>query len=413
MTALRATRSNDKTISHPILPAGVSLGQLKELLHKSMRQLGLTHSLHNTLLTMIEATAAAAWHDPSQDVVCYRQQQDLARSLSKSDRALRNDEATLARAGIITLRTGNDGRRSGRLLPDGTRLGISFAPLIDLVPRMIELQVRQQDENNRFVSLRLQASAARRDLRGAIDRLFSIAPDHPITNDAVAFYANLPRRYLDYRTAEALSEHVETVDEMTDKALDLLQLLADSSGAVESTVPAITINTNSNGSVSCNGSTVLKMPARKRAEPISSAAPYSAEKGLEQQDAADLAGCKTYDLDWLTPTLLYAMASSEMRYYVEGLTDSGPSTMREFVKAAIMRVPELGISSAAWEAAAESMGNDRAALCVLVIDANRNHPTHPIKSPGGVLRAMSQRHAAGSLNLAHSLIGLAKRTRLQ
>lgn len=413
MTALQATRSTDQTIFHPILPTGISLGQVKELLHKSMRQIGLTHSLHNTLLTMIEATAAAAWHDPMQDVVCYRQQQDLARSLGKSDRALRNDEAMLARAGVIVLRTGNDGRRSGRLLPDGTRLGISFAPLIALVPRMIELQARQQDESNRFVSLRLQASAARRDLRRAIDRLIDIAPDHPITSDAAAFYANLPRRYLDYRTAEALAEHIAAVDEITAKALDLLQLLEDSSGAVESTVPAITINTNPNRSVSCNGSSVLKMPARKRAEPISIAASCGAEKGLEQQDAADLTGCKTYDLDWLTPALFYAMASSEMRFYVEGLTDRGPSTMREFVKAAIMRVPELGISSAAWEAAAESMGNDRAALCVLVIDANRSHPTHPIKSPGGVLRAMSQRHAAGSLNLAHSLIGLAKRTRLQ
>ncbi|WP_082351585.1 replication initiation protein RepC [Cypionkella psychrotolerans] len=413
MTALRATRSTDQTIFHPILPTGVSLGQVKELLHKSMRQLGLTHSLHNTLLTMIEATAAAAWHDPSQDVVCYRQQQDLARTLGKSDRALRNDETTLARAGVIVLRTGNDGRRSGRLLPDGTRLGISFAPLIGLIPRLVELQARQQDESNRFVSLRLQASAARRDLRRAIDRLINIAPDHPITSDAVDFYANLPRRYLDYRTAEALAEHVEAVDEITDKALDLLQLLDDTSGAVESAVPAITINTNPNISVSCNGSSVLEMPARKRAEPISIEVPYGAEKGLEQQDAADLAGCKTYDLDWLPPTLLYAMASSEMRFYVEGLTDRGPSTMREFVKAAIMRVPELGISTAAWEAAADAMGNDRAALCVLVIDANRNHPTHPIKSPGGVLRAMSQRHAAGSLNLSHSLIGLAKRTRLQ
>ncbi|EKD59591.1 MAG: hypothetical protein ACD_54C01263G0006 [uncultured bacterium] len=362
---------------------------------------------------MMEATAAAAWHDPSQDVVCYRQQQDLARSLGKSDRALRKDEAALARAGIIVLRTGNDGRRSGRLLPDGTRLGISFAPLIDLIPRLIELQARQQDESNRFVSLRLQASAARRDLRRAIDRLITIAPDHPITRDAAAFYANLPRRYLDYRTAEALAEHVDAVDAMTDKALALLRLFEETSGAVESTVPAITINTNSNRSVSCNGSSVLEMPARKRAEPISTAAPYGAETGLEQQSAADMAGCKTYDLDWLTPALLYAMASSEMRFYVEGLTDRGPSTMREFVKAAIMRVPELGISTAAWEAAADSMGNHRAALCVLVIDANRNHPTHPIKSPGGVLRAMSQRHAAGSLNLAHSLIGLANRTRVQ
>ncbi len=52
------------------------------------------------------------------------------------------------------------------------------------------------------------------------------------------------------------------------------------------------------------------------------------------------------------------------------------------------------------------MGDVTATLCVLVIDSNRFHPVTPIRRPGGALRAMTRRHAAGDLNLVGSLIGL-------
>ena len=55
------------------------------------------------------------------------------------------------------------------------------------------------------------------------------------------------------------------------------------------------------------------------------------------------------------------------------------------------------------------MSDLRAALCVLVTDANRDHPATPIRKPGGHLRALTQRHRAGQLNLVGSLIGLAER----
>jgi len=44
-------------------------------------------------------------------------------------------------------------------------------------------------------------------------------------------------------------------------------------------------------------------------------------------------------------------------------------------------------------------------------DYPRFHPETPIINPGGVLRAMTQRHAAGKLNIVGSLIGLSERER--
>ena len=68
----------------------------------------------------------------------------------------------------------------------------------------------------------------------------------------------------------------------------------------------------------------------------------------------------------------------------------------------------LGINYDAWSKAVEFMGDHGAALCVLIIDANRNHPTTPVRNPGGALRATTARHKAGKLNIVGSLIGLAR-----
>jgi replication initiation protein RepC len=83
--------------------------------------------------------------------------------------------------------------------------------------------------------------------------------------------------------------------------------------------------------------------------------------------------------------------------------------MRDFTLAAIRRLPELGVNPSAWEEAAEAMGDEAATLAVLVIDANRDHPTAPVRKPGGLLRAMARRQRAGELNLLGSLIGLMER----
>ena len=77
--------------------------------------------------------------------------------------------------------------------------------------------------------------------------------------------------------------------------------------------------------------------------------------------------------------------------------------------AAAMRICPLGINHDAWAKAIEAIGLDGATLCVFLIDANRDHPTSPIRNPGGALRAMTKRFRAGNLNIVGSLLGLARR----
>ncbi|MEM8971236.1 MAG: replication initiation protein RepC [Pseudomonadota bacterium] len=81
----------------------------------------------------------------------------------------------------------------------------------------------------------------------------------------------------------------------------------------------------------------------------------------------------------------------------------------DLVVAAQNRIHELGISFSAWTEAIAVMGEDSAAMAVLIIDASRDRPGLPVANPGGYLRGMTQAARRGDLNLVGSLIGLAER----
>lgn len=102
-----------------------------------------------------------------------------------------------------------------------------------------------------------------------------------------------------------------------------------------------------------------------------------------------------------------SLASEDFKFEMQ--VRSGDRPEYAFVEAANARVAPLGINITAWAAACDRMGRVRAALCVLLLDANRDHPTAPVMNPGGALRGMIKAHNRGKLNLIGSLIGLHRR----
>jgi replication initiation protein RepC len=56
------------------------------------------------------------------------------------------------------------------------------------------------------------------------------------------------------------------------------------------------------------------------------------------------------------------------------------------------------------------MGRFDAALAVLVLDRNRSHPVNPVRSPGGALRAMTDRARSGDLNIDASIFAILRRS---
>ena len=114
----------------------------------------------------------------------------------------------------------------------------------------------------------------------------------------------------------------------------------------------------------------------------------------------------------LTPKRLYDLCAFDMKMHLD-LTLRGRTTIlhHDFINAAYGCASAMGINHSAWIEAIEAMGEFSAALCVILIDANRDHPVTPIRSPGGTLRAMTRKHSARELNIFGGLIGLDERRR--
>ena len=89
---------------------------------------------------------------------------------------------------------------------------------------------------------------------------------------------------------------------------------------------------------------------------------------------------------------------------------SGQVTSETIVDAASDIASMLGINHSAWADACTVMGRFDAALAVLVLDRNRNHPTNPVRSPGGALRAMTERARSGDLNIDASIFAILRRS---
>ena len=112
----------------------------------------------------------------------------------------------------------------------------------------------------------------------------------------------------------------------------------------------------------------------------------------------------------MTPQRLFELAGPELRSLIES-RQGDRSQVRELdvIEATHDLLPYLGINYSAWSEAARLMGDVGTSLCVLILDANRNHPTAPVRNAGGALRGMIKRHEIGKPNLIGSLIGLSRR----
>ena len=392
---------------YPTLPGKHQRSDVERVITALSSRMAISGALLRALLIMIQTTRPSDWIDPSVDAVCYLPQNQVAARLGITTRALRYHEIRLERAGLIAKTVAADGSR-GRFGGEVVQ-GISFRPLIEAFPGMLDLHEHFQHEERRCTVLRRRCSAAKRQLRKAIEEIITLQPKHPELEQLLAAWSGTPRRYDGLSLAE-LEELLLTVDEAVRCALDIVKMQQHSSGVAEENFRPYIQDTTQEYSESCSGSSAIKRTARKRAEDDASSDAQSAsdcrEKRLENFDR----GHKPDFLETFTPRQLYWMASEDMQMYIDAVKrGQGAPTEHDFIQAAISILPAIGVNPSAWDEAVEAMGDLAAALSVIVIDANRNHPLRPIHSPGGALRAFSRLAAVGRLNLHGSLIGLKQR----
>ncbi|MCX8500267.1 MAG: replication initiation protein RepC [Alphaproteobacteria bacterium] len=384
-------------------------GNVLHLLDRIAPIIGLKPGPLHTLRAMIEHTPPRDWTNPTGEPVCYREQIKIARAARRSERSVRSHEAILERLGLIEKRTRGDGCR-GRFAGGEVVLGISFQPIIERLDELKTLAQEADAHDQRTAALRSLISSARRSLTKAVSNLLTLAPKHPRLGDFLSLQADLPRRYEGF-SLNQLEELHSLVDNAARDALRLLSnAMIPTCAAEEKDRPHIQATTDTHLEI-CSGSTANERPARKRADTNSFATtPYGEVDCIENKDQADSEEHKPKPTETFGPRTLYHMAGDGMRMYVDAYRrGDDPMTEHDLIQAALRLAPALGIHESAVSEAIEAMGDLATALSIMVIEANLAHPTKPIHSPGGALRAFSRLARAGRLNLMGSLIGLKQR----
>ncbi|MGO4855384.1 replication initiation protein RepC [Phaeovulum sp. W22_SRMD_FR3] len=398
----------------PVLSGRLQRSDVERVLVQVGHALGLPDTRLKALLAMIQRTAPSDWTDPSREPVCYEEQQQIAAALGKTPRALRADEAALERAGLLVKTSGADGSR-GSFAGGRIRQGICFSPLIARMTQLMDLADRLRAQSQERQSLRRQVSASRRILKSALGSMAELSATDTATYELVEGWSLLPRRY-DGLTASELSALLSRVDDLTHKVLSYIEKRGETSGVTESGCRRSIQDTKEETSVSCNGASVFNRPSGKPDDAMRSDAddPIGPASCHEQKDRPGDRGHKPELLESFRPRKIYAAVSENMRLYLDAVKGTrGLPNQLDFIRAAELMLPELGVSTSAWSEACNVLGDLAAALSVCVIDAGQYREISPIHSPGGALRAFTRRARVGQLNLTGSLIGMIERSRLR
>ena len=397
--------------AHAVLPRDFQRSDVERILTRVAAHIGLTSSLLRTMLLLVQHTRPSDWVSADCDPVCFASQTNIAATLGKTPRAVREDEARLEALGLLWKQTGADGGR-GSYGHGALVLGLNFAPLIEMMPMLLDLEDHLASERIAMQVLRRQISAARRFFRKGIERLLELAPTTPALMDLLAANAELPRRY-DGLTSSELEELRMTVDNLVEQAERLCDLHENSSGVSDKNFRPHIQDTNEDNFCICNVSNVKKQPDCKQSEPNPQTTPACASVVcIEIKGNLGSSPHKPKTLESFSAGALYHAATDDFRMYLDAFKrDSAIPNEYAFVQAAIAMTKELGINIDAWDQAVETMGDMTAALAVYIIDANRFHPVRPIHKPGGALRALTRRAAQGKFNLDGSLVGILERAR--
>ena len=393
-----------RTQPHPALPQGYSRRDVIALIADVGRDIGLSTRLTDILTRMVGSTDQDAWIDPEKEPIFYGRQETFAQRLRISTRQLRSHEKTLQERGLIQRRTLANGSRYG-----SAGLGLVLTPLVERFTELLDIREARKAQFERMKLLKAQRSVRLATFR---DELARLSENDVLSDDIQALIqerATWPRTDTLLSMGEvALSQHLDDATDLCARLVNWIENHSDSSCEPEETFRSyIQEDINQIHSEECNAH-VNKRSADKPAHSKSNTSePYGPDDCREKQLQAETEALQGLFSGYYGLSHAVSLASEEFQMEMEARGGERPEYA--LVEAAAARVPHLGINITAWAAACDRMGRTKAAICILLLDANRDHAVNPVCNPGGALRGMIKAHNRGKLNIVGSLIGLHRR----
>jgi replication initiation protein RepC len=377
------------TQTHPALPEGWTKGAVMALLSEVAPHIGLRPARLAVLNHFIGRSRASDWTSPHREPVFFGAQDLAAAELGKTPRQLRTDEAALARLGLIVKSVAANGARYGR-----AGLGLILTPLIARLEEFIALRDRLRAERKHLRALKDLRSLRLRHMKRCIAALPSRASEDPEVADILATFASWPRSDALSRLGLArLSAHLQASSELCTRIDNWLEKHGISSGQPAENFRPFTQNTKEE---------------TQNVEKPSAVDNSASREEFSESEALSSPPCPA------SPTLslenLYDIAGDGLRMMLDARRDQKrPLRERDIIEAAWELLPMLDIHPSVWFEGQNALGDNGLALCLLLVDAGRDHPTYPVRNPGGLMREMIRRGKAGRLDINAGLLSLKQR----
>jgi replication initiation protein RepC len=373
----------------PVLPDGWTKGAVIALLSEIAPHIGLRPARLAVLNYIIGRTRASDWTSPHREPVFFGAQDLAAVELGKTPRQLRTDEAALARLGLIVKRVAANGARYGR-----AELGLVFTPLIARLDEFIALRERLRAERAELRALKDLRSLRLRHMKRAISALPAGAKQDPEIADVLAEFAAWPRSdALSRLGLDRLTAHLQASSDLCSRIDDWLEKRGLSSGEPAENFRPFLQNSKEEF---------------QNVEALSAVDNSARCKEIPESEVLSSPPCPASPI--LTPDNLYNLAGDGLRMMLDARRqENRPLRDRDIIEAAWGLLPMLDIHPSVWLEGQSTLGDRGLALCLLLVDAGRDHPTYPVRNPGGLMRDMIRRARVGTLNIGGSLVSLTKR----
>ena len=424
---------------HFPLPEGVTKASAMATITACLRLLGATERQIAVWRYIADTTERAAWTGGSLPPLNWRRQCDMAHEMGLGARQWRNIERALERYGVLACATADNGyrgHRAGSSYARPRRAGLSLAPALAnygaCVARLAEAQVLEAQRQEHLLHARvarrriaalIAGLSAREVWHWATGALATVEAEHrpktPRTaaaDEISAWHAALLD--LEDRIREAMAPLPLPVsaplpaDPGPDQGLSekpveepfrRIEKQQEISGAPEMEVRRH-IQPEYNLNSLCNAHDPSeRTPASADDRDFSGPPPDGGGRCKEKKNADRSDIINPRILEKLTPERIRTLASDDAGLYLDALQD--------WNEAVPMILRELGINISAWFDACDAMGPPLAFLALIIIDRNRFHPHAPVRSPGGALRAFTDRAERGDLNLTRAVLGIWERER--
>jgi replication initiation protein RepC len=306
----------------------------------------------------------------SDDLVVFPSNRELSlRAHGIPASTLRRHIAALVAAGLILRRDSANGKRYARRAPGGgieQAFGFDLSPLVACADELADRAARIIEERRAVDALRERVTLARRD----IAKMLAFAVERCVDADLPALHREY-RELLDGRPRAVRRETLEPL------AAALVGLSKRILHILESHIEPV-INRNA---------TAEPRASTERSEVNSLSSTCEPRRAEPQRDEASA-----------VPVRLVAEKCPDFVDYAR----DGLRTTRDVTDTAAIVRPLLGVSPSAWEDACAAMGPGTASVTLALILQRGS----AIRNPGGYLRTLARRAAAGQFSVWPMLMAL-------